>query len=330
MGASSQRSWATLVLRFVGLVASLALVGHLIDLRQAARTLLVVPVGVSVLSVMLVAARVVVGAARWRILMPPNAGLSLGRLVRLTMAGGAVAPFVPGMLGPDMARSLGAFREAASDRGEAAWSVVTDRIVGVGTTLLIGLGACLVAEDLVERWRIFAAFGLLAVTFLGLMAVVTSARLHRGVVGLIRARGRAGAWGAARLEELFGAVRVLRGKPRRLASAILASVAVQVLWFIVVWAVARSLDIDVGFFGLGAATTLVGVATSVPITLGGIGVREVGFVYLLSSQGSSDAAVGALALYQSALIVLFAGLGLPFLWAEIVRHPAKEKDAGPP
>ena len=102
------------------------------------------------------------------------------------------------------------------------------------------------------------------------------------------------------------------------------------LWFVVVWVVAESLSIDIGFFGLAAASALVGILTTLPVTLGGIGVRELGFVFLLASQGASDEAIGALALYQSALTVLFAVFGVPFLWAELVRRPPGEADPGQP
>ena len=330
MGRSSQRDWLNLALRLGGLVACLVLVSHLIDLGAATRAMITVPVSVTVLCVALVTLRVFVSALRWRALMPPTAGLSLGRLFRLIMAGGSVSIFLPGMVGADVARSLGAFREAASDRGEAAWSVVTDRIVGVGATLVVGLAACLVADDLESRWQVFGALGALLAVFMGIVAVVTSPRLHQRVIGLVGDRGRAGAWGAARLGEMFDAMRMLREQPRRLGSAFLASVFVQLIWFVVVWVVAQSLSIHIGFFGLAAASALVGILTSLPVTLGGIGVRELGFVYLLSSQGASDAAIGALALYQSALTVLFAVFGVPFLWAELVRRPRDDADPDQP
>ena len=57
--------------------------------------------------------------------------------------------------------------------------------------------------------------------------------------------------------------------------------------FIIVYLFSTALQIDLGFWLVCIITSLSALITSVPISFGGLGVRELSFVYLLGLYGVS-------------------------------------------
>ncbi len=99
----------------------------------------------------------------------------------------------------------------------------------------------------------------------------------------------------------------------RLLTSLLLCLPIHVSWFVVVYLVAQSLGIDVSFLAIATVTVLVWVITAVPVSFGGVGVRELSFVYLLSLQGVANEQGVALSLYCFLVAVLLALLGLPLI-----------------
>ena len=80
-------------------------------------------------------------------------------------------------------------------------------------------------------------------------------------------------------------------------------------WILSVVFLAKALGIDVGLFALATSAPLVAVASFLPITIGGIGVRETGYALLLAGEGVSHSSAIALGMaqYGTFLVVAIAG-----------------------
>ncbi len=319
------------LVRVLGLVASLVLVSLVVDLRAATRAVLAVPLEITAAALALSLLRTLLAVQRWRVLIPPDVQLSFRRLFTLSMAAGAVGLLLPGIFGSDMLRGYGAYRGATNDRGGAAFSVLLDRLAGFVSILVLGLCALAAASDLEGRWRYFALVAALLAALWTCALLATSSAVHTRLTDRARRLGALGGRVASFLDRVFETLRGARRNAKRFWLAVAISLPIHVAWFLVVWLVAGSLGISSGFFALAGVTILVWLMIVVPVSLAGIGIRELGFVFLLANQGASEVAAGALALYQSALIVLVAQLGLPFLWYELLRRrPVAGSERQPP
>lgn len=131
--------------------------------------------------------------------------------------------------------------------------------------------------------------------------------------------------GAAAAVALLG-VAVLAQRWRRLAAvtpAVLAvSAAVQLLYVVVHVLLAAALGLDLGWSAWLWIAPAVGLMASVPVSLGGLGPREWGYVSLLRVAGVGGAAAAAFAFAWLALVsaVSLAG-GLGLLRGEAVSLP---------
>lgn len=188
------------------------------------------------------------------------------------------------VMGAGDAYRIARLRTAGLNLIEASGVVVADRGVGLFAVALVGL-SCLA--------RIGAELGGLPIGWSHsiMLAVCALAAAY------LSAR-----WAVIRW---LPAARPLFEDPRLGAPIVVYSAMVLALWIASVLAIARALGLEVGAGALAAAASLVTLATLLPISIGGVGVREAGYVLLLAPHGvtSNDAIALGLVQYGCLLAV---------------------------
>lgn len=114
----------------------------------------------------------------------------------------------------------------------------------------------------------------------------------------------------SRLRGLLGAefdVRDLR--PGVLAGLIALSLVANVSWVLCVYVLGLGLGLELTAGPYFDAAPLVALASLVPITIGGVGLREAGYVLLLGAYGVAPAACIALGLAQYSTFLAIAVVG---------------------
>ncbi|NNE44458.1 MAG: hypothetical protein HKN12_09630, partial [Gemmatimonadetes bacterium] len=117
-----------------------------------------------------------------------------------------------------------------------------------------------------------------------------------------------------RLRRILDAMAAVSGARRVSAQALLLSLGLSASSAFFHWSVARALAIDVPLLVFFVIVPTVMLAASLPITLNGLGIRELGFVAFLGIQGvpASSAAVFAFLVFALPLVFALAG-GVLFL-----------------
>ena len=85
----------------------------------------------------------------------------------------------------------------------------------------------------------------------------------------------------------------------------------MLIWFGGIWTLARALDIDLGAAALPIVTLLVAVAIALPLSIGGTGTREAGFVVALAPLGVGTEAAVALGISFGVVLALVGLVGAP-------------------
>jgi uncharacterized membrane protein YbhN (UPF0104 family) len=225
-------------------------------------------------AVLVAAGNVTLGAVRWRVQLTalgPTVGL--GQSIRLMWAGLFFNTFLPAGVVGDALR--GAWTARLTDPARAYWSVLLDRVAAlVGLMLLAAVGLALPAARALESAPVLAlcclALGLPALLLLALPEQVLSTLLR---LGGERAR------------------RALEGKTsgappgRARGKAVLLASLLHLLVVLDVALLTRAAKLQVPWAVLLAVVPAMIVASYVPVSISGIGVREAALVELLGQVG---------------------------------------------
>lgn len=212
-----------------------------------------------------------------------------------------------------------------SKGGDLAKGLLSRQITGWS----YGVGA-VVAERLVD----LTVLGVIGITGYWwyrytLSLVVGGCLIGTGLVGLgvgmgVEKSGKASKWLPKMLYGIASEVgRVVRGwrvRPRSLLITGLGSVAVWMVNLSVVKLLAMSLGAEVELAALMALTPVVVVVTLLPISLAGLGTREVAFVSLFGALVSEEAGL-VMGLGYGLFTYWLVGLvGLPWFYREVAAY----------
>jgi glycosyltransferase 2 family protein len=304
-GVSFPGTW-----RWLRLLISVGLLGVLLSHIEIGRTLSTLgdaQLGFLALTFALVISDRLLAAYRWYVLLH---GLSPGNtywiVLRLSLVSSFVGTFMPG--GVDLVRIYGLTR-ATSDLPLAFTSVLVERlqsIMALVCLMLAGVAASPVA--LPDRVMHLAWLALLLLTIA--IAAIMHPRPRRLAQRLLPGR-----WLAlirAYLARIYDCLDSYRDRPILLAWSMALSLGFQLFRVVTVLVAAWALGLEIPILLLVALMPVVFFLTLLPISVaGGLGVREMGFVFLLGMAGIDAEASFALALLLSIGAIITA---VPGAW----------------
>ncbi len=253
----------------------------------------------------------VVRAYRWRVLLKDvEIKLPFARLVILYFVGAFFNNFLPSSVGGDVVKMYEITKH--SQRGaNAVGTVLMDRATGLLVVLVIALVAlplgiskgiapeiaALTVALAVGGWGGIAIFWRVDVDkwLARFNAVLPAALVNWGVYRQI----------TAKLVELHRAITA--HTLRALAKTCAVALVFNILLIGIVYLLALSLGIDLAFGYFLLYVPLVTFVQAIPISWGGLGIREGGYVYFFGQAGVGAATATSLSLLFYA-VMLFSGL----------------------
>lgn len=291
--------WGWLV-RWLGTAAGIAYVATLIEIDDVKGAWSRISAAALLLAIALVAANVVAGAVRWRVLLTAYGATSrpsLPHALYLYFVSFFFNNFLPGAVAGDVARGI-VTRDAFGDRGATAGLavVLVERALGLfGVFLLLAIGLATAGDSLdTGSLAVWSAIGI-AGSFALVLALPFTRRLARFMPGPLRQI-------AERVPELSSG--------SAFATAAMLSVVTQIFVALAGYVLLHAVEPRVD---LGASLLIVPLAaatTFLPITVGGAGAREAVFVTLgasLFAMPRADALAASLALWLAHLAVAAVG-----------------------
>jgi glycosyltransferase 2 family protein len=223
-------------------------------------------------------------AARWDYLLRAQ-GIEerLTWVTRAYLVAYTAGQILPTSLGGDAVRVVDTARRHPGSATAITGTVLLERGLGGATTVALGAVAFVLALD---RYDVSAYLWLEGVfvfgtIVLGFVFFARSARplLRRAEPLLERVRLD------RLLRGFYESVHAYRARPRLLAGVAAASLAVQAVRILAIWAVAKAVGIDLGVLAYYVMGPLLFLVMLVPFTLNGLAVREAFFVSFLGSLG---------------------------------------------
>lgn len=234
------------------------------------------------LGLLLTLVTIVVRAYRWHVLLQSShVPVPLGRAISFTFIGLFFSNFLPTTVGGDVAKTYALARYQQKAAGALA-SVVVDRLVGIYALLAVAAVSLALGGDRLDP----SAAVTVGVVILGVGLVAVLVSSPR-VMGLLRAP-------LARLERFPLVGKLLEfhdwfthyhGRHDLLVWMFLISLPFYGLMILSHYVVALALDLDLPFVLFAVVVPMVSLAAMLPISIGGLGIREGGFAFFFVPLG---------------------------------------------
>jgi len=256
-------------------------------------------------ALLLTAGAVVLAAMRWRqVLRILELKASLYRLTMLHLAGQFVGNFLPTTVGGDVLRIRRLGRRTGNIPRTFA-SVVIERLTGWVILPLFTLAAFLINPGLTRLGAASSMALALAITTLVFLVMLVIVAEHPRMGKRLAGGGQA----RQMLSGLHLGLGLFRTRPREVARLLGVGVIYQGTLILATAMAAEALNIDVSPTAWLAFAPVVLIAQVLPLSIGGLGVREGALVLFLGPLGvtSGEAILLGLLLYAITLIVSLLG-----------------------
>jgi uncharacterized membrane protein YbhN (UPF0104 family) len=255
-------------------------------------------------------------AVKWIVLLGArDVHAPIARIVRAYCVGNLLSNVLPTAVGGDVYRVYRIQREADARAADVTMSVLYERATGYGAMTCLGaLGAAFYYDHV--------AIGALALAGGGAAALMLAFVIPRMP------------FPAVRHDHFLRNLLAHRRELMAVYQMAVLSLAIQALYISTIALAGRALGVEVSWWYWAFATWLVALALLLPITLGGLGVRESGYSGLIDRAGGTLAQGASTGFALGALLIAANAIGLAGVEAyERLRRaqPAQEAagaDAG--
>ncbi len=287
---ASRKATAWRIVRALGSLLGFLYIAWLIDdwsaVANAARS---TPAMVGLLALGLVSLNVVLGAARWRILLWSYGAseiLAFSHLIRLYFIGFFYNTYLPGAVGGDVVRGVVTKNAFGPSGAVASLTVVlVERLLGLSGLFIVGTTALLLYP--IEELSMFPPWALLAT-----LALVTGCAVVGNASQLAPRL-------PARIGDLLGRLPALQS-PLGLAGALGISILVHGAIAVAGWLLLHSQWEAISLTQALVIVPVASAATFLPFTVGGAGAREAVLVFLcttITEMGETEAVTGSILLW---------------------------------
>jgi uncharacterized protein (TIRG00374 family) len=244
-------------------------------------------------------------ALKWRILLLSDGiDIPLGKLVVSYLIGGFFNIFLPSNIGGDSYRIVDVMRKSREGTRSAA-SVLADRLTGFIALVSLSLVASVFVAQRLDRP------GLILLPLVALLLLVLFLLWQRTWVRVLLRLSRLDRFApVVRITEKFFVTFARYGSDRRVVARVMAiSFLFQFLLILAVYLMALALHAPVHWLYFGAFVPLITLMEAVPVSVYGIGIRDMGYVFFFGMAGMSDVQTRSLALLFLAVTFVYSLIG---------------------
>lgn len=263
---------------------------------------------------------VFISAYKWRMLLPDT---KFSRLATACFASYYIALLLPGQLAQEGAKAYYLSLAPSPKMHRIAASVVIDKIVSIIGLLVVGcIGLALSSTPLPRSltW-LFVISGLLAILSLfSLRAIWFYSRVSRLLarLGLLLPAQERMING---FSGLFEAWHVYSKNLPLLASNVLVAVLYQLVGVLIFYLLSCGLHLSVGFFDWSWIVGALTLALFLPLTFGGLGIREGTLIGILGIYGYRNETAIAVSLTAFSFVIMLAVIGAALTFT--IKAPTK-------
>lgn len=257
-------------------------------------------------------------AYRWQLLLEAmNLHLSFGKVLTLYYVGNFFNTLFPGVTGGDVVKAIYAARETPDKKTAAVSTVVIDRIVGLVALVLLSVVIMLIRLPLFlscTPMKIALIFNSSLLVALGVGFLVLFRRNLLEHWAFFKRMEEKTALGAI-IGKAYNTFHICMTHPVLLGKTLLISIANHLFYLVVIYFLGQGLGIRLSFFDYVTAFLIINAVAAIPLTPGGLGMREGMAIFILGVFGIAPASAFSLSILLYVTIVAWGLLsGIVYLF----------------
>lgn len=290
-----------------------------IDLQNLLDHIKKLNLGLYLLGVVMYFAFIACWSFRWRyIIKAAGEQVAFWKVFKTTLVGDFFGLFLPEAVGSDLARMYGLSQETGKGANTIS-TVLLDRAIGLISLSLMAMVALLLHTQMVGYQEVAVVVVALLAGLAGGWFLFFNKSFMRRFRWVFKVPY------LNRLEEgltnLYRTLHTLHQHPGLIVNTLLISLVLQIIEVISVILIGAALGIEVEVIHYFIFMPLIWVITTVPISIGGLGVRENAFAFFFTQVGvSAPLALALSLLYFSCRVISGLIGGLIFLASMIGRQ----------
>lgn len=235
----------------------------IVDIQEVIKTLKQTQISIFILVFFICAVNVLITTKRWSLFLPKD--IKYTRLVSLCFIGYFFNTFLPGRVGGDIVKTFYLYR----DIGKAVTSIVSvfiDRYMGFCAMIVVSFAAFLGGYSYLKDTKIELLIPIICSIFL--MANFVLWKVN---------------WGKIKgISSYYTALMEYKAKKRIIFGGLLLSLIIQSISILEVYLISIAMGITVPVIYFFIFVPIINAICAIPITIAGLGVREVGFAALFN------------------------------------------------
>jgi uncharacterized protein (TIRG00374 family) len=253
--------------------------------------------------------RVFMSGYRWKILLRvKNIEVDMSTLSKIYFVGIFFNMFLPTALGGDAVRVYYLWR-LTGEKVEATSSVVIERVIGFFALGLICLGAIVLSLDEIRGFKQSGSIALLCTVYLISIVMFFNKRIMEWVFCLLRRLPMKRL--VEKIERFYMSLWGFLERKNVVINALIISLLYQLAWLVGVMLIGIGIGIRIDPMRYFVFLPIVMVATMIPMSINGIGIREAAFVILFGLAGvpvSSSVLLSFLAFSMAIILGILGGI----------------------
>jgi uncharacterized protein (TIRG00374 family) len=268
---------------------------------------------VFVVSVSISLIRIWLTGLRWEALHPDNeAKLSKWNYFRFSMLAHLFNLFMPGALGGDIVKTLYAVNEQKSKQIKSVIAVIVDRVVGLISIFIFGLLALALNHntynfDILNLVIICTGLFVFILLIINKKVIVFFEKIINRYTFLKRFLGKI-------ILNWKESVYYYAKNRKKVLYAYLLCIPIHLISFFIFYIFGKSLGMEISFFEMVFSVAIMWLITTLPISIGGIGVREFSLIWLLGIFNILPELAITLSIMVYINTILISLLSLPLLF----------------
>ena len=294
---------------------SLIVLFFLVDLGVVVDCIVSIPLSMIAILVAVSLFQTWMASIRWRWVHPDESKqLSSWQYFRLMMVSKPFNLIMPGAFGGDLVRTALTIKTVQSNRVNNVIAIVADRFIALLSIIFMGGIALFFISDVPDKQTFYALFGTMVGGLLIVLLMISNARLLQFAQLVFSRLGNSGTQLLHLLETWKKALRFFRCNYASLLKALMLCLPIHGLSFLAGYLLSEILGMGISIFDISMSLSLAWIVTAIPITISGLGVRELSLIYLLSFYNVAAESATALSIYLHIIQVIMGLIGLVLLF----------------
>ncbi|MCG2713797.1 MAG: flippase-like domain-containing protein [Candidatus Omnitrophica bacterium] len=249
----------------------------------------------------------ILGFLRWRMLLKAaSICIPLKKLISSFSGGVFFNVFLPSTIGGDIVRSADLAEHTQKAKTVIA-TVFLDRLSGyIGLVVIISI-AILLKKDLVHDNVVFSSVIVILALLVIVLLVLFNNRIYSVITKFLSTPG------AGKIKEtikdLHQEIHIFRNHKKVIIYNLALSILIQVIQPLSIYFIACSLGLKVNFIYFLIFLPIIGAITLIPISIGGLGLREGLFVVYFAKVGVIKQLALAMSFLSGSFVLIYASIG---------------------